>query len=957
LALYTEDMKDNLKPLLRHRVLIAACFQLVLVSSFSFTARLDCNRVTFGAEMAVNQEMPAGSRGFFFWATICLVIQMMLVGCGGAGTTGTIDGTTTGGGGGGNNGGGSGGGGGVQTFTKEGPDFNTLGGGPTEAYYDETRQLLYVSNPPLNEVDVLSGADLSVVTRISVPQPMGIDQLPDRKTLVVGSWTQGIYSIDQTTLAVTRHLCPNFSGLLTTTLLLTPISMANGKVLIIGKDEGMYTDDGYAGQRIIEWDSSTENFTLFFSAEGPIQYEINRLRRSGDHKWAIFAADKLYLYSSDSDTLLSTSAPYPSNAEPYSLRDVAANATGTQFAVSSAYQISFYDQELNFLGNTTDTQSGSYEYMNMQYSADGTRLYWGLYPLSGTASMVDVIDTTTFAELGDVTVKFGITPFPILMAVDSKQRAYISSASGVGIVDCTNLHSGPPYPSVGESFNPLSIPIDATASIAWNVTDPGFPPGTGVTFAGVPGSVVANSPNQLTVTPPPSSNSALVDMGVTLPDGESLIYPLLFSYGLKVAAATATLLPPTGNPTMEVFGSGLRMPSAPFTPPSVTVGTQSVLAAQVNTGLSNGNGVEGVFVRVPNGSPGPTNITATNGMGTGMLSNAVAYIPSATILPVNGLVQLIYDTHRNLIFALTHTEVDVLNPATLQWEAPLLPGGSKGISYISMTLRPDGSKMVVLDSSASTLTVFSPDSPSESTVISVPPSAVGQVPPTLAATNTGKVFIAHYNTTMEFDLASLTYTQAGVQSVLYSVGKFAATPDGAHVVGVNVGTSSGTVVVWNGADDTFASQDFEDGFWSDVAVSPDGNEFAALSAHPSGANYSTGVVIGFFDDQLHYLNANVYPDLAPPDALQSLGAIFSPSGKTLVVPLGDSIDFVDSTKGTLRGRLLTPEPLPVLPQGLVTATIAMDPTAETIYAISTSGLTVLKLPSPVDQLVPPVWPY
>jgi hypothetical protein len=118
------------------------------------------------------------------------------------------------------------------------------------------------------------------------------------------------------------------------------------------------------------------------------------------------------------------------------------------------------------------------------------------------------------------------------------------------------------------------------------------------------------------------------------------------------------------------------------------------------------------------------------------------------------------------------------------------------------------------------------------------------------------------------------------------------------------------------------------------------------------------VLTGFFDQQLHYLNATIYPDLAPPDAPLGLGAKFSPSGKTLIVPFGDSIDFFSSSSGTLRGRLLTPEPLPVLTLGITsTGIIALDPTTKIIYAISASGLTVLTLPSPVDQVVLPVWPY
>jgi hypothetical protein len=148
--------------------------------------------------MARKQDARVGGCRLFARASACLALAIVVAmcGCGGGSSNASSGGNTAGGGGGSTQP--------PQTFTREGPSFNTVGGAPTEAFYDETRKLLYVSNPNLNEVEVLSGADLSIITRVNVPQPMGIDQMSDGKTLVVGSWTQGIFTIDQGTLAVTR---------------------------------------------------------------------------------------------------------------------------------------------------------------------------------------------------------------------------------------------------------------------------------------------------------------------------------------------------------------------------------------------------------------------------------------------------------------------------------------------------------------------------------------------------------------------------------------------------------------------------------------------------------------------------------------------------------------------------------------------------------------------------------
>jgi hypothetical protein len=142
----------------------------------------------------------------------------------------------------------------------------------------------------------------------------------------------------------------------------------------------------------------------------------------------------------------------------------------------------------------------------------------------------------------------------------------------------------------------------------------------------------------------------------------------------------------------------------------------------------------------------------------------------------------------------------------------------------------------------------------------------------------------------------------------------------------------------------------------DAVISADGTRLAAIE----GDLCALGIAAGLFDQGLHFTNATIYPDLAPPDQPFCTGAIFSASGRTLLSPLSDSIDFFDTQTGTLRGRLLTPEPLPTGGEPVATTSagvIALDPNQQTIYAISQSGLTVLNLASIVDQIMPFPWPY
>jgi len=830
----------------------------------------------------------------------------------------------------------------IQMATPIAMPFITLGGGVLKAFYDESRQLLFAGNLYLNEIDVLSGNDLSLQARIPIAQPFGIDQMSDGNTLVVGTMTQGFYTIDESTLAVTRYLATNFSQAGSTTVLPTPVAMANGKVLFIGKDINEDTDDVFitSGQYIIEWDSTTGDFspTMYFP---DATWPVSDLKRSADHNWAVFPADQLYIYSSATDSFVSSVNPV--NAAPNGVRNVAANPNGTQFAVVSGSSVSFYDGAFNPLG-TANTTTGIFPYQwNAQYSADGTLLYWELSGTEAEGSVVDVLSTTTFTEIGDVTSDYGSQPqYPYLLWVDSTQQAFLGAVGGIGLLDCSTLRTGP---AAGMGFggaSPFAIPLNQSVTVSYE--SGAFAVGTSITVNGQLAPVESDNPdnNPIVFQVPPSSVAGPVNLVFTQLDGETLIEPQNFSYGVDVAGATSTLVPPIGNPSLGLFGFGML--NGPLTPPNVTVGGQAVTSVVVNP--SYNYVLQELFLRLPNGSPGPANIVATGDNGIGTLKSAVTYIPSASIIPASGLFQLLYDSHRSLLYALQSTEIQVLNPTSLHWQTPLLPGGKGGIQYVSMTMTPDGSEMLVLDTTADTLTVFNPDNQSQSVVTALPPLTAGVTLQSVAATNTGKAFIGRFNAApIEFDLTTNTYTV--LQGI--TLAQFAATPDGSQMAGVDITDTSGIVATWNSANDSFTLQGFDGVIWTDLAISSNGNAFAALEGNVVVA----GVAAGFFDEGLQFMNATVYPDLAPPDQPFSIGATFSASGLTLLSPLGDSIDFFSTQTATLQNRLLMPE---LLPTGNASSgAIALDPNQQTIYAISTSGLTVVTLPSVVDQIAPFRW--
>ena len=229
-------------------------------------------------------------------------------------------------------------------------------------------------------------------------------------------------------------------------------------------------------------------------------------------------------------------------------------------------------------------------------------------------------------------------------------------------------------------------------------------------------------------------------------------------------------------------------------------------------------------------------------------------------------------------------------------------------------------------------------------------SAGASLNSSIAATSTGKAFIGTINgPPIELDIAK--GSTKTLSANLGGLAKFVATPDGTHMFALNESDTRGTLAAWNSSTDSFSTQGLLGVFWTDLAVSPNGNRFAGIQGNLSFA----GVAIGLFDGTLHFTNATVYPDLAPPDQAFCIGTIFSGSGQTLLSPLSDSIDFFNPTTGKMIARLAVPG---LLPTGDASAgVLALSPNEQTIYAISASGLNVLVLPSTVDQITPFPWPH
>jgi len=821
------------------------------------------------------------------------------------------------------------------------PDrFRLIGGSLGHGFYDEQRHLLFATNARMNELDVLSGTDLAVQSRVTLPLAWGIDQMADGKTLVVGTSAQQIATVDEDTLAVTFHPVPNGFSIYE---LFYPnvVALANGKVLIIGQEQGIDSNDIVeGGQYLIEWDSNTGAFTKLLPTT-QLGFDVDSLARSADHKWAVFAADQFYLYSSDSDSLttvpLETVNP-PGNA--YGVRGYAMNADGSKIAVASASQLTVLDRSFHLLGTVQIPDGFQEARARVQFAPDGNKFIMQ-YPLP---TAVEMIDLSTYTALGYLSAD--VEPSGndnTLMAVDSNWRGFVTSTGGVLTVDLTqplipNTQMGTPMPGA-------DCPMVLSSGLALNTSAPvqissTFPVTSSFFVAGLPAPL---TPGGNSIMVPASSTAGPVNLECEGPDGNRLVRAVAFSYGVTPFTPSANLLPPTGNNVMDIFGFGLMAGDSDH--PIITLGGQ---ATGKYSYMGNLFGVlQGLQFMAPPGAPGQTaDLSVTSAYGQGTISAAVQYLPAAKVVPVSNILQLVFDKRRNLLYALKMQEIDVLDPVTLTWKVPIPLPPSGTANYYIMGLSPDGSRIIAVSPNYY-VAVLDPDNPSNVAVI--PYSSRVSNPVSLAITKYNKALINGFPV-VEINLSTLSTSSVHAQMGTI----IRASGDGSAIYGVDVGISSGQVYAIDPATYTVTQPaPFGFQFWSDLAVSPEGSQLATVDTDIQ----STGDEVGLFDSTLHLLNFNEYPFVADVDFGGVVGPLFSPGGKVIATGLSNSIEFWDTRTGMLRARLLTPETLQWTPPPVLNSAplMASDSTGQTLFVGSSSGITVLTLPQAMDDLNPYNW--
>jgi IPT/TIG domain len=379
---------------------------------------------------------------------------------------------------------------------------------------------------------------------------------------------------------------------------------------------------------------------------------------------------------------------------------------------------------------------------------------------------------------------------------------------------------------------------------------------------------------------------------------------------------------PSGGVSAEIFGYGFG--SDVGSPPQVQMGSASA-SVEVNK-LFPAEYMFGypipldhIRVTVPSGSPGAADIIITSSAGTGKIAGSIHYAQSVNV------------------------------PPTL--------AGS--FQMLGLALTPDGSKLLAANYVDNSVAIINPDDPCTSQVVPIVPAgwALGFLGPTqLAASNVNHALVAVSGSSaagvgagylFDLDLSRLSVKAAyGPFNTGIADDFLGSSRDGSKLV---VGMPEQGVFVLDSATTTWSSGPPRNPF--EVAASGDGNVFASDDMAPP-SNEATS--LSFFDSNANLIAVTGQPEyLAPAPALAGIKLNDAGSlayvGVFFYIPIADStysqdyVDIYDVQHHELRERVFLAEKLP--PEEATQNGLAIDPTSQNIFLITTSGLTIITLDS------------
>ncbi|HTZ49615.1 MAG TPA: IPT/TIG domain-containing protein [Verrucomicrobiae bacterium] len=436
---------------------------------------------------------------------------------------------------------------------------------------------------------------------------------------------------------------------------------------------------------------------------------------------------------------------------------------------------------------------------------------------------------------------------------------------------------------------------------------------------------------------------------------------------------------PQGGDTVTVLGYGFGGATGSVTV-KIAGHTASVQNVQALSAFASAFGLDSTYpfaleritLTTPSGTPGKADLTVQSPAGTTTAVKAFQYLTSSQTYPNPPLYKFVlYDQSRQHLYLSATDHVDIFDLKAQAFLGAIEPppnGPPPDADQRGMALTPDATQLIVTDFGAQKVYLINPDgSAYNGTVVPVGGVAgyASSGPARVAATSAQTVFVG---------LAGQGGTTGSCNGCLGQLNLLSSPPAFQPAPQPEVSSLTGTpllqadaigdvaylaydtspggpVALWNAATPDAFSLSTANDTATDLATSGDGTIFAMRAANATeirGANLSL-------------FSSPAAPELETiPNRVAVPGIAIHPSGALTYEPfltgapptappatgIQGGVDIRDAHSGQLRLRVYMPEPFAMLNtdvDGLHGAFLTTDENGQRLFALTTSGLTIVQL--------------
>jgi hypothetical protein len=838
--------------------------------------------------------------------------------------------------------------------------------------YDAANKYVFVANRAMNRVEVFSTADPTRVAQIAVPAASSADLSADGATLWVGTTTEQGVAIDTATLKIRSRNDIQPLSPIPNTVFDRPeelLPMSNGKIM-------MRLRQSSAAQSLLAiWDPVANSLTNLTSVEPALfQNGLGVMARTGDRTKLIVAANDASGEAAIFDaTGAAIAGPHGFGAGTIPL--VAANPDGTRFAVefvsAGAAQLFLRDAAFNQVASPV-----SFSARGLVFSHDGNFLYAS--QSSAGPPLIAVFDGHTMQPIGQVPDASIQGVHSEIEEADETQLLFGIANRGVSFIDAAKPSA---LPSSVPSFASAPAALPSQGPITGGTTaflaGQNFESTAQIKFGQQLAPAPSVSPTQIQVTAPPSVTNGPVNVTAYFPSAWLAVTPDAFSYGPQILEILPNAGSKSGGDAIQIYGYGFGSDATQIT---AKIGGAAATVQKVEnlTSIAPSLALDATYpfplqritLLTRPGTAGQADITVTSEAGATTSARAFQYMQSVQVFAKPALYKFVlYDQKRQWLYLSNTDHVDVFDLATAQFHVTGInpPGGPlPNAALRGLSLKPDASQLVVADFGAQSVYLLSPDGGTGATVpVGGVAGFLNSGPARVAATSTQTVFVAMSGEGGASGVCSSCLSQLNLSAAPPTV-QPAPQPEVTSLTGAPLvqadaagdtvflaydAATGGPVGTWSAAAPNQFTVSASKESAIDLAAASDGTVFASRAS--VGAEIRSphlSLTATMASPELEQIPARV---LVPGLALHPTGALlYQPflTGPAPAAPpatgIQGGVDILDAHTGLLRLRVFLPEPLAALStdiDALHGSFLAVDETGHRIFALTTSGLTIVQL--------------